>query len=361
MPTSLYRALFADLRTDAALDVLPLQGLEYDDYIGKPGSLSATLPVPNRRMAERVRQIVEGRTAVYLERDGQICWGGIVWTLTPAMDEQGAVTVALQAATFDSYAGRRYVREDWSRTDEDLKIVRDLWEYMQREGTGGNIGVGFAPAPKGSPRTVAFRDGDETSVEEAINQLAAIEPGFEYLIAVYRDPATGHRVKRLHFGVPRIHVGDGTTVLDHPGDVLAYSFPRDATRGGTAVRVRGGTPPNADRPAISDEQVARDLIEGGHPKLDTSSDHGSATDKATLNAVARAELAALRGPVVIPAVKIRLHRGSTPALLGTTVRLRIRDVWFTEGLDAAFRVVGVKVQPPERGRAETAELFLEAL
>ncbi|WP_030562772.1 hypothetical protein [Streptomyces aureocirculatus] len=356
-----YLAYFADLCTGTPIDVLPLQGLEFDDYIGKPGSLSATLPVPNRRMARRVRDLVEGRTAVYLERGDQVCWGGIVWTLTPAMDEQGMVTVALQAATFDSYAGRRHIRRNLTYTDtDDLTIVRGLWEHIQ-EMPGGDIGVGFAPAPPGTRRTVTYLDGDETPVEEAIAQLAAMEPGFEYLVSVYRDPATGRRAQRLLFGVPRIDVGEGTTVLDLPGDILTYSFPRDATRGGTTARARGGTPEGAQRPVISDEHVAQALIGAGFPRLDTTSDHSNVTDKATLDALARTELAALGGPVVIPAVRVRLDADTTPSLLGTTVRLRIHDVWFSEGLDASYRVIGVKVTAPERGRAETAELFLEGM
>ncbi|MGA4843788.1 hypothetical protein [Streptomyces sp. G45] len=356
-----YLAYFADLRTNTPIDVLPLQGLEFDDYIGKPGSLSATLPVPNRRVAERVRQILEGRTAVYLERGDQVCWGGIVWTLTPAMDEQGQVTVALQAATFDSYAARRHIRQNLTFTDtDDLTIVRRLWEHIQAA-PGGHIGVGYAPAPPGTPRTVAYQDGDETLLEEAVSQLAAMEPGFEYVVSVYRDPATGERAKRLLFGSPRLRIGTGTTVLDLPGDILTYSFPRDATRGGTTARARGGTPEGAQRPVISDEMVAQSLIAGGYPRLDTTSDHSNVTAKAALNALARAELAALSGPVVIPAIRVRLSADTTPTLLGTTVRLRIRDVWFSEGLDASYRVIGVKVTAPERGRPESAELFLEAL
>lgn len=356
-----YRAFFADLRTNIPIDVLPLQGLEFDDYIGKPGSLTATLPVPNRRMARRVREIVEGRTAVYLERGDQVCWGGIVWTLTPAMDEQGLVTVALQAATFDSYAARRHIRQNLTFTDtDDLTIVRELWEHIQ-SAPGGDIGVGYASAPPGTRRTVAYRDGEETLVEEAIAQLAAMEPGFEYLVSVYRDPVTGQRAKRLLFGAPRLHIGEGTTVLDLPGDILTYSFPRDATRGGTTARARGGTPEGAEGPVLSDEHVALTLIDNGYPRIDTTSDHSNVTDKAALNALARAELAALAGPVVIPAVRVRLDADTTPSLLGTTVRLRIHDVWFSPGLDASYRVVGVKVTAPERGRAETAELFLEAL
>ncbi|KRV49695.1 hypothetical protein AQ490_18465 [Wenjunlia vitaminophila] len=354
-----YRAVFTDLRTDQAIDVLPLRDVEYDDYIGKPGSLSGTLVVPNGRVAARVRQVVEGRTAVYLERGSEPCWGGIVWTLTPATDDRGITTVALQAATFDSYAGRRYIRADLTFTATDqLEVVRRLWDHMQAA-EGGAIGVEYDPLTSGALRSVTYRDGDETLVEEAIGQLAGMEPGFETWIAVYRDPATGRRVKRLRLGSPRIQVGSEPLLLDLPGDVISYAFPRDATRGGTTARARGGTPPGGDRPVISDEQVAGDLIAAGYPRLDTTSDHSTVTDKAALNALARADLAALRGPVVIPSVRIRRRSGDTASPLGRTVRLRIRDVWFHEGLDAHYRVVGIKVTGAERGRAETAELYLE--
>lgn len=355
-----YRAVFTDLRTGQDIDVLPLVDVEYDDYIGKPGSLSATLPVPHARLARRTRELVEGRTAVYLERGGEICWGGIVWTLTPATDDRGITTVALQAATFDSYAGRRYIRDDLSYTAVDaLEIVRGLWAWMQAS-PGGDIGMEYDPLLSGVLRTVSYRDGDETPVDEAIGQLAGMDPGFEYRVAVYRDPATGRRVKRLQLGAPRISVGSEPVLLDLPGDVLAYSFPRDATRGGTTARARGGTPEGGEaRPVLSDEQVAGDLIAAGFPRLDSSSDHSTVTDKAALNAFATAELAALRGTVVIPEIRIRLDDRTTPALLGSTVRLRIRDVWFHDGLDARYRVVGIKVAPPQRGRPETADLYLE--
>ncbi|MEU4892947.1 hypothetical protein AB0B12_17355 [Streptomyces sp. NPDC044780] len=355
-----YRAVFTDLRTDQAIDVLPLREVEYDDYLGKPGSLTATVPVPDARMARRVRELVEGRTAVYLERGNEVCWGGIVWTLTPATDDRGLTTVGVQAATFDSYAGRRYIRANLSFTTLDhLEIVRRLWDYMQGS-EGGHIGVEYQPTAPTAVRTVAYSDGDETLVEEAIGQLAAMEPGFEHRIAVYRDPVTGRRVKQLQLGSPAIRVGDQPVMLDLPGDVLSYSFPRDATRGGTTARARGGTPEGgAGGPVMSGEQVAEDLLAAGFPRLDTSSDHSNVTDKATLDAFARSELAALRGAVVIPSVRIRLGPDTTPALLGTTVRLRIKDVWFAEGLDARYRVVGIKVTAPERGRPETADLYLE--
>ncbi|MFD7721483.1 hypothetical protein ACFV6K_37585, partial [Streptomyces sp. NPDC059814] len=45
--TPVYRAVFCDLRTDQVVDVLPLTETRFDDYIGKSGSLSATVPLPD--------------------------------------------------------------------------------------------------------------------------------------------------------------------------------------------------------------------------------------------------------------------------------------------------------------------------
>ncbi|MFE7118367.1 hypothetical protein ACFU99_23425, partial [Streptomyces sp. NPDC057654] len=54
-----YRALFCDLRTDQVVDSLPLTGVQFDDYIGKPGSLRATVPLPDRHLAQRARTALQ--------------------------------------------------------------------------------------------------------------------------------------------------------------------------------------------------------------------------------------------------------------------------------------------------------------
>ncbi|MEE1751742.1 hypothetical protein [Streptomyces sp. SP18CS02] len=365
--TSPYRALFCDLRTDRPIDVLPLRDVSVDDYIGRPGSLTGTVPIPDAGLAERVRRIEEGRTAVYLERGGDLWWGGILWTATLNADDKGILTLALQAATFDSYAARRRIRKDLPFAGQDqLAIARALWDHIQHGTEGGDIGVTWGDETSGVVRDMVWRDGDETPVEEAFKQLAEVENGFEHHIAVYRDPVTGRRVKRLRLGHPKLRTGSTDLVLDRPGPVLSYSFPRDATRGGTTARARGASansdPSQESRPAVSVEHVAQDLIDGGHPRIDLSSEHSSVSSVPALNALAAAELAEARGAVVIPAVTVRLDDRDPvpPMLLGRTVRLRITDEWYAEGLDARYRVIGVKVAPPQRGRPETAELFLEA-
>ncbi|WP_137993965.1 hypothetical protein [Streptomyces vilmorinianum] len=359
-----YRAIFCDLVTDQTIDILPLRDVQFDDYIGKAGSLSGTVPIPDQAIAARARKVEEGRTAIYLERGGDLWWGGIIWTSTLQSSARGVLTLGIQAATFDSYAARRRIRKDITLPSESdqLALARILWQELQKE-PGGNIKVTYGQEVSEVTREVSWRNGDETLYSEALEQLAALENGFEHQIMVYRDPVTGERIRRLRLGFPKIRTGATDLVFDRPGTILSYSFPRDATRGGTTAVARGASVnTNAaaeSRPLYSTEAVAQDLIDGGWPRIDLSSDHNEITSKGTLNSLAAANLAQTRGAVVIPAISIRLGGVVPPALLGRSARIRITDEWHPQGLDARYRIIGVKVSPPERGRPDTAELYLE--
>lgn len=381
--TTPYRAIFCDLRTDETIDVLPMTQVTFDDYIGKPGSLDGTIPLPNAALASRARHVVEGRTSVYIERGGDLWWGGIVWTRTLTSDTSGIMTLGIQAATFDSYAGRRVIRRPLAYNQVDqLQIVRNLWDYMQvaPDGDpdyGGDIRVTYGDEGSTIFTTASWNDGDETIVADAIDTLANTDTGFEYHIAVYRDPVTGERVRRLQLGSPddtdesptgqvgKIRNGTTDLVLDQPGSILSYLLPYDATRGGTTARARGADVSDDQStqagPLVCPEVVAEDLLAGGYPRIDLSSDNNTVTDIPTLTSLANAQLATARGSVMIPDIIIRLDDLVPPALLGRATRVRITDPWFTEGLDARYRIIGVKVTPPERGAPETAELFLEEL
>ncbi|MFD5323917.1 hypothetical protein [Streptomyces sp. NPDC127092] len=383
-----YRAIFCDLLTDQTLDILPLRDVSFDDYIGKAGSLSGTIPIPDKEIADRVKKVREGRTAVYLERGGDLWWGGIVWTTTLQSSGRGVLTLGIQAATFDSYAGRRRIRTDaikFTTPTDQLDIARRLWQELdlQEDPTPEDptvpadpnapakeprrLGITFgdekSPDKETAMRTAAWREGDETVYQEALDQLASMKGGFEYQILVYRDPNDGKRVRRLRLGSPKIINGAADLVFDRPGSILSYSFPYDATRGGTTALARGAsTNTNAgteSRPIFSRQQIASDLLADGWPLLDLSSDHNEVTDTLTLESLAKRTLDESRGAVVIPAISIHLGGIVPPALIGRFARIRIRDEWYSEGLDHRYRIIGVKVTPPERGRPDTAELYLE--
>ncbi|WP_327374707.1 hypothetical protein OG393_12395 [Streptomyces sp. NBC_01216] len=362
--TPVYRALFCDLRTDRVLDVLPLTEAKFDDFIGKPGSLTATVPLPEGRLAVRARDALRpGRTAVWLERDGDIWWGGVLWTCTPASDEQGRLKVQFQAGTFDSYLDHRILSGDLAGTAADqFDIARTLVTHAQEQ-PGGDIGISLGHELSGVTRDYAYDYSALGRVRELLDKLAQPADGFEWRVHCYRD-TQGRRVKRLQLGHPRIQTGHFDIVLDHPGQVLTYSLPADSTVQAN-VWVARGESANTDqaqesRPLTVREETPDDLT-GGWPRLEQTSDHSGVRDGDTLRSLARAELSRQNRPETIPELTVLLDGRITPALLGARVRLRIHDLWHPEGLDRPYRIVGLAVNPPQRTKAETATLYLEGV
>ncbi|MER5561874.1 hypothetical protein ABT071_25035 [Streptomyces sp. NPDC002506] len=361
-----YRALFCDLRTDRVIDALPLTEVEFDDFIGKPGQLRATVPLPDEALAGRAREALRpGRTAVWLERGPDIWWGGILWTCTPAGDERGRLDVQIQAGTFDSYLDHRVLSGDLSfpapGTDQ-FEIVRALVRHVQEQ-PGGDIGIVLDDELSGVLGSHAYARTDLARVREIIDALAALQYGFEWRIQCYRDSGTGARVKKLQLGHPRISTGSVPIVLDRPGPVITYSLPTDSTVQANVWLARGETANNnsaaASLPQMSSPAVAAEDLDAGWPRLEGSSDHSGVSDQGVLDGLARAELARARRPQVIPEVTIRVDGRITPALIGAPVLLRIRDGWHQGGTDRRYRVVGLTVTPPGRGKGETAKLYLE--
>ncbi|MGW3711340.1 hypothetical protein ACWDN6_14480 [Streptomyces albogriseolus] len=358
-----YRLLLCDLRSDRLLDALPVHGVALDDYIGKTGSLRGRVPIPNRGIADRARRaLVPGRTGVWVERGREIWWGGILWTTSLASDQRGFVGVDVQCGGWESYLFRRHLHDTQEAAQVDqFDIVRGLLDYVQNT-PGGNLGITYDTQVSGVLRDRTYLRYDLPTVGDLIDDLAAVEDGFEWRIASYRD-GDGRRVKRLQLGHPVIRTGTADIVLDHPGAVLSYTWPTDATRKANAWQSRGASINQNQAaesfPLMSELLVADDDVTAGWPRLDGTSDYTTVERQGTLDAHARADWTAARHPVEIPEVEVLLGGNVSPALLGATVRLRIRDLWHPTTLDARYRVVGLTIAPAERGRPETARLYLE--
>lgn len=359
-----YRVLLCDLRTDQLLDALPVQGVSVDDYIGKTGRFTGTVPIPNRHIAERARRaILPGRTGVWVERGRDLWWGGVLWTLQLASDSRGFLGAQIQAGGWESYLYRRLLYDTQTAEQVDqFDIARGLVDYAQRA-TGGDIGITYDTDVSGIARDRTFLRYDLPTIGDLLDDLAAAENGFEWRIGSFRD-TDGRRIKRLQLGHPTIRGGASDIILDHPGPVLSYTWPVDATVKANAWQSRGAsinTNQAADSfPLTSPVLVAEDDLAAGWPRLDGSSDYTTVERQDTLDSHARADWTAVRDPVTIPEITVLLGGSITPALVGSTIRIRVRDLWHPTALDARYRVVGISVSPPERGRPETAQLYLEA-
>jgi hypothetical protein len=367
LATPTYRVLLCDLRSDQVLDVLPITDVSLDDYIGKIGTASATIPLPNRGIAARARAAVEpGRTAMWIERGPEIWWGGVLWTANLTSNDRGFLGLQVQAGGWASYLDHRAVFHTQQATDVDqFDIVRGLIDYSASL-TGGDIGIEYdAEQLSGTRRDRTYRRYDVPRIRELIDQLGSVEGGFEWRIASYRDPGSGRRIKKLQLGSPVIRTGASEVVLDHPGPIMSYGWPVDGTARANVWQSRGASDnknqTKESLPIMSELLVDDEQLTGGWPRLDGTSDYSTVTEQATLDAHARADHSAALRPQTIPEVTVALGRTPlSPALLGATVRVRIRDPWWAEGLDQRYRVVGLAISPPLRGRPEAARLLLEA-
>lgn len=359
------RVLFCDLRTDEPIDVLPVDQLDWDTYVtGKVGTLKGTIPATSAAMGRRCMRLLPARTAVWLHQDDQVVWGGILWTRTPQIDERGRASMPIQAAGFESYLDHRILYETLSGTGVDqLDIARQLVDYAQSI-TGGDIGIELDHSQvSGVVRDRTYSQFDHLRVRAVLDQLAAVEDGFEWRVHCYRDDG-GARHKALQLGYPTITAGSADVVLDYPGPIVSFAQPEDAGGMANAWQSRGASTNQNQAtesvPLLSSLLTYPDLIAAGWPRLDGSSDYTTVEVQQTLDEHAAADIARARETRLIPEVTISLQGGRAVPPMGATVRLRIvHPVWYPDGLTVRHRVVGASVRPPARGARPTARLYLE--
>jgi len=113
-----YTYLVRDLRTGTILDELPLSGCSSDKKLNDSGSLRGRLHVDDPEIRIREPRVLTepGRTAIYVDRDGDLLWGGIVWT-SRYTSSDGVLEIGATdfLSYFDHSAGARSGRPDQNR------------------------------------------------------------------------------------------------------------------------------------------------------------------------------------------------------------------------------------------------------
>jgi hypothetical protein len=357
--TAAYRVKFADTLSDANLDEFTLTGVSLEARISAAGAMSGAIPLArgDRSLARRLATIKSaGGSAVYVYRNGALWWDGLLWTKEPSSDENGKPAVTMSAGTPESYLDRvRLLTDLPALTSVDqLAIARSFIDHLQAD-PYADLNITYDPAVvSGIIRDrVIYQAAARPSYGQMLGDLAGLDQGFEYRISTITDPVTDARTRRLRLGYPII-----TSAVVHdlakPGAILSYRFSEDGSRGGTYLVAQGSS-------VSSDLHTDTTALALGYPRLDATTNYSAITDVATLNAHAAADLARARVPVLVPQVRIRLDGAPdiSPAALGDSVRLSIEaDEYFPDDTVLTYRLVGLTVNPPERGVPETADLVL---
>lgn len=351
-----YRFLLSDLLTGDLIGELPLSKADYSFTLNAPGAFKGSMPleyaVDGVTVWDRA-SIEPAQNAIYVERDGRIMWGGILWSVDA---DVGGGSLDLAGQGFMSYFRHRVLKQSrfywqWDRA----LIVKDLLDKTQAV-NGGDIGIDTSTLTScGSTVSWLSFDGAERKViADIIDDMAEEEErGFDWgfrtgwdsgsiaTTAFVNYPASGRRTDHV------FELGTNCELFGVSVDATDMATSIDVTGAGDGSRTSIGSA--ADASAI-----------GVYPVLDHVE---SATDVSSVYRLRRKALRTLtarRRPLTVP--KLRTYGDVVPVLGSYEVgdRIRVRGEYGWLDLDDTYRIVDLKVAV-EPGGHETIGMTLAPL
>lgn len=381
--TALYQYVFRRLLSGEYLGTLDLEGVTFDKRILQPGSFSATIPIPNKRIGDQVAEIIPrtaeelsigpGVIVVDIWRAGEP-WGEYwITAATPSRSRRGTPTIQLRGSTLDAYLAQVEIQDELVFSADQIEIARQLIGHMQSD-PHANIGLVLQDGVSGVTRERTYTAEESGTYGQRLVELAQVDNGFEWTINVgVRDGALS---REWVWGYPTL--GDTTTdhvFIDarHGGDILEWSEEIDALRGATRWRARGGTPVADDedavdasveaKPLISDVHEATAHLDAGWPRIDKTLNYSSVVVQQTLDDYAAYWAQTAAGALRVDSITVALgaEPSLTPNRLGDWCRIYLDNEWH-EPHWRERRIIGVSITPTSRATGrEEAQLILESV
>jgi hypothetical protein len=351
--TTTYRYLFADLLTNEIIAELPLTGVGFTQQLNQAGTLQGHLLLSGMATAQfNVNDsTIPGRTAIYVDRNGDLIWGGVIWGRTYNSSDQ---TLNLTAREFESYFERRRITTTEVFTNQDqLLIARTLMTNAQAV-PSGDIGVIVGTETSGINLSRTYYSYELKGVYSALQDLSRGEDGFDFNIQVAYDPLTNEPTKTLVLGYPRIgtvyDVNDSEAIVfDFPaGNIVEYEYPEDGAIAANTVYALGAGSNEGKLISIAEDTAK---LADGWPLLEEQANYSDVTDATYLQELATGQVLAVAYPPTT--IKVVAPAYVTPEFgsyaIGDDARLIITDERFPNTLDQVYRIVGLSVQPGEDG------------
>jgi hypothetical protein len=359
-----YTYLIADLRTGTILDELPLSGVSFDKKLNDAGSFRGRLRVDDPEIRIREPRVLAepGRCAVYVDRDGDLLWGGIVWT--SRYSAAGGV-LELGAADFLSYFDHRLVLDPAdlakpvSLSGDQLDVARRLIELTQSH-VDGDVAVRVTgPAVSGVTRALTYAAADLKVAGEVLRDLANTDDGLDFAFDVRYD-GNGVPERLLNLGHPRLGSAAGADayVWEYGANLVDFVWPSDAASMATRVL---GTSSGGAVPVVRADPAAHDA---GWPLLEAAASPVDTADAAMLAAHVAGELASRRRPVVLPELTVRADLDPVVGSysVGDDIRVVVDDPFFAgDQLDVTVRLLGLAVTPGDDAGQEQVVLTVAPL
>lgn len=354
--TTTYRYLFVDLSTNSIIAELPLTGVGFTQQLNQAGTFQGHLLLSgiNTDKFNVDASTIPGRCGLYVDRDGILVWGGVIWGRSYNSSSQ---TLTFSAQEWISYFDHRRVTQDVQFTNIDqLVIAKTLIEDAQTA-TYGDIGVLYNSQGQTTSGVLVSRtyyNYEFKNVFQAIQDLSRQSDGFDFAIDVDYDNVTGLPTKTFNTYYPRSGVAYTTNSLTVPvfefpaGNVVEYEYPEDGAA--VANTVYGlGAGSNEGKLLSLGQDTSK--LTAGWALLETTANYSDITDQTVLNNLSQAQALATSYPPVV--LKVVVPASVNPVFgtysVGDDARIIITDSRFPNTLDEIYRIVGLTVQPGEDG------------
>jgi hypothetical protein len=349
-----YRYLFADLLTNTIIGELPLTNVNFTQQLNASGTFTGTLLLSgvDAETYNVDASTIPARTAVYVDRDGTLIWGGILWGRDYDSKSQ---TLKLQAREFESYFERRRITTTtvFNAVDQ-LTAVQNLITNAQAA-LGGNIGVQLGGETSGVTITRTFYGYERKTVYSAIQDLSKALDGFDFRIYVYYD-SNGNPAKLLKLGYPRlgeVYTPTSLTipVFQLPGNIVEYTYPEDGSIAANTVYALGA---GSNEGKLISTAVDGEKLAEGWPLLEEAPNYSDISNSTLLLQLAQGQVAV----VSYPPTTIKLSQTPTmdPILgsyeIGDDARFIALDDRFPNGIDSIYRVIALNVTAGENNNPE---------
>lgn len=107
-----YRYFVADLLSNAVIAEIPFTGVSYERSLNSAGSFSGSIAVLDRTAALSLYDsTLPGRTSLYVVRNNECVWGGIIWSRSYSAIEK---SMNVNASEFSSYFHHRNIWKTYS-------------------------------------------------------------------------------------------------------------------------------------------------------------------------------------------------------------------------------------------------------
>ena len=352
-----YRYLFADLLTNQILAELDVTSVNFSQALNSAGTLSASILLSGQDPASNATNAtIPARCVVYVDRNGIIVWGGIIWNRSYNSVNQH---ITITAREFESYFERRRISDTVSYYNTDqLTVAQALLNTAQAQ-QYGNIGVKVGTELSGVLIARTYYNYEQKSVLSAIQDLSktgnglAGSTGFDFAIDCAYD-GYGGISKTLNFGYPRIGTPYSATNPAAPvflfpaGNMVEYEYPEDGSLVANRINATGA---GSNEGKLIYNATDTSKLTSGWPLLEDMVAYNDVIDSTLVQALATGQVSAVSYPPVT--MKVVANPSEDPVFgsyrIGDDARIQIVDDRFPNGLDATYRITALNVTPGEAG------------